>query len=149
MVDVSESSESVEEQEPVRSRRRPIATQRALQIVLGLFWILDAALQYQPYMFGKNFVSTYITANASGQPEPIAWLITNVGHFVSPDVAVWNFFFATIQVVIGFGLLYRKSVRVALVISFFWAIGVWFFGEGMGGLLTGTATALSGAPGSV
>jgi hypothetical protein len=128
---------------------RPIGTQRALQIVLGLFWIIDAALQYQPFMFGRQFVPTFITANASGQPEPVAWLITTAGHFISPDVVVWNTLFATVQVVIGFGLLFRRSVRSSLAISFFWAFGVWIFGEGMGGILTGSASALTGAPGSV
>ena len=43
-------------------------TQRALQVVLGLFWILDAALQFQPFMFGHGFVEHNILANASGQP---------------------------------------------------------------------------------
>jgi hypothetical protein len=127
----------------------PIRTQRTLQIVLGLLWILDAALQYQPFMFGRQFVPTYITANAAGQLEPVAWLITTAGHFISPNVGVWNALFATVQVFIGFGLLFRPTVRPALVTSFFWAFGVWFFGEGMGMVLTGTASALSGAPGSV
>ncbi len=127
----------------------PIRTQRTLQIVLGLFWILDAALQYQPYMFGKNFVPTFITGNASGQPEPLSWFITTAGHFISPDVAVWNTFFATIQLIIGGGLLFRRTVRPALAVSIVWALGIWIFGEGLGMILTGTATALTGAPGSV
>ncbi len=129
--------------------RTPIGTQRVLQIVLGAFWLIDAGLQYQPFMFGNQFVSTYITANASGQPEPISWLITTVGHFVSPNVGVWNALFATVQVLIGVGLLFPRTVRPALATSFVWAFGVWFFGEGLGGVLTGTASALSGAPGSV
>ena len=127
----------------------PIGTQRVLQIVLGALWIVDAALQYQPFMFGNQFVPTFISANASGQPEPISWLITNAGHFISPDVAVWNALFATIQLAIGVGLLFPRTVRPALVTSFFWVFGVWVFGEGLGGLLLGSASALSGAPGSV
>ena len=63
--------------------RTPIGTQRVLQIVLGAFWIIDAGLQYQPFMFGNQFVSTYVTKNASGQTRgPISWLITTVGRFV-------------------------------------------------------------------
>jgi hypothetical protein len=77
------------------------------------------------------------------------WIITNVGHFVGPHVAVWNTFFALIQVAIGGGLLFRRTVRPALAISFFWVLGVWFFGEGLGLIFTGSATALTGAPGSV
>jgi hypothetical protein len=128
---------------------RLVKTQRVLQVILGLFWILDAALQFQPYMFGKGFVTNFILANASGQPAPIAWFITNVGHFISPDVAVWNTFFALIQLCIGVGLLYRPTVRSALAVSFAWALGVWVLGEGLGMIFTGTATALTGAPGSV
>ena len=50
---------------------------------------------------------------------------------------------------IGLGLLFRRTVRPALVVSFFWAFGVWFFGEGLGLIFTGSASALTGAPGSV
>ena len=126
-----------------------VRTQRSLQIILGLFWLLDAGLQFQPFMFGKGFTTTYLLNNAQGQPAVISWIITNVGHFVEPHVAVWNTFFALIQVAIGGGLLFRRTVRPALVVSFFWAFGVWFFGEGLGLLLSGSASALTGAPGSV
>ncbi len=127
----------------------PFKTQRTLQIILGLFWLLDAGLQFQPFMFGKGFATTYLLNNAHGQPAVISWIITNVGHFVEPHVAVWNTFFALIQVAIGGGLLFRRTVRPALVVSFFWAFGVWFFGEGLGLIFTGSASALTGAPGSV
>jgi hypothetical protein len=126
-----------------------VRTQRTLQVILGLFWLLDAALQFQPYMFGQGFVKSFILVSAQGQPAPVAWFITNVGHFISPDVAVWNAFFALIQVFIGAGLLFRRTVRPALAVSFAWVLGVWFFGEGLGGIFTGTASALTGAPGSV
>ena len=88
-----------------------LRTQRTLQIILGLFWLLDAGLQFQPFMFGKGFTTTYLLNNAQGQPAVISWIITNVGHFVGPHVAVWNTFFALIQVAIGGGLLFRRTVR--------------------------------------
>jgi hypothetical protein len=131
------------------SRGFRVRTQRGLQILLGLFWIIDAALQFQPFMFGHEFVNNFILANAQGQPEPFGYIITHVGNFIAPDSTVWNVFFALIQVCIGAGLLVRRTVRPALVISFVWALGVWFFGEGLGMVFTGTATALTGAPGSV
>ena len=137
---------------PVAHRRRDfrlVRTQRVLQIVLGLFWLLDAGLQFQPYMFGSGFTTTYLLNNAQSQPDIVRWIITNVGNFVGPHVAVWNTFFALIQVAIGLGLLIRPTVRPALVLSFFWALGVWFFGEGLGFIFTGSASALTGAPGSV
>jgi hypothetical protein len=137
---------------PVAPRRRDfrlVRTQRTLQVILGLFWLLDAGLQFQPYMFGRGFTTTYLLNNAHNQPDIVRWIITNVGNFVGPHVAVWNTFFALIQVAIGGGLLFRRTVRPALAASFFWAFGVWFFGEGLGQLFTGSASALTGAPGSV
>jgi hypothetical protein len=144
MVDVTET--------PVVRRRRDfrlVRTQRVLQIILGLFWLLDAGLQFQPFMFGNGFTTTYLLNNAHNQPDIIRWIITNVGNFVGPHVAVWNTFFALIQVAIGLGLLFRRTVRPALAVSFFWAVGVWFFGEGLGLIFTGSASVLTGAPGSV
>ena len=128
---------------------RLIRTQRILQIILGLFWLLDAGLQFQPYMFGSGFTTTYLLNNAHNQPDIVRWIITNVGNFVGPHVAVWNTLFALLQVAIGLGLLVRPTVRPALILSFFWAFGVWFFGEGLGQIFTGSASALTGAPGSV
>ncbi len=142
----------VEENPPIDPPRRSfslVRTQRTLQIILGLFWLLDAGLQFQPFMFRSSFTTTYLLNNANNQPDVIRWIITNVGHFVGPHVAVWNTFFALIQVGIGAGLLFRRTVRPALVVSFFWAFGVWFFGEGLGQIFTGAASALTGAPGSV
>jgi hypothetical protein len=142
----------VEQSPPLDPPRRSfslVRTQRTLQIILGLFWLLDAGLQFQPFMFRSSFTTTYLLNNAQNQPDVIRWIITNVGHFVGPHVAVWNTFFALIQVAIGVGLLFRRTVRPALAVSFFWAFGVWFFGEGLGLIFTGSASALTGAPGSV
>ncbi|MGO9334903.1 MAG: hypothetical protein ACLQCU_12800 [Acidimicrobiales bacterium] len=100
-------------------------------------------------MFRSSFTTTYLLNNAHNQPDVVRWVITNVGNFVGPHVAVWNTFFALLQVAIGVGLLFRRTVRPALVVSFFWAFGVWFFGEGLGQIFTGSASALTGAPGSV
>jgi hypothetical protein len=138
-----------EESTATRRGPLPMRTQRPLQIALGLFWILDAALQFQPFMFGRGFVENNILANASGQPFVLGDFITHIGNFISPDVAVWNTFFALIQLFIGVGLLFRRTVRPALAVSFVWVIGIWVIGEGLGMLLTGTASALTGAPGSV
>jgi hypothetical protein len=136
--------------EPVPQRFwRPIGSQRTLQIVLGVFWLIDAGLQFQSFMFHRSFVETYVLANANGQPALVSWVITNIGHFIEPNIAAWNTLFALTQVAIGLGLLYRPTVRYALVLSFAWAFGVWVLGEGMGMLLTGNASGLTGAPGSV
>src|SRR4029078_7721853 len=56
---------------------------------------------------------------------------------------------APIQFRMRLGLLWRRTVKPALAGSILWSIGVWFFGEGLGGLASGHARLLTGAPGSV
>jgi hypothetical protein len=121
---------------------------RAGQITLGLIWLIDGILQYQPYMFGKTFITGVILPNASGQPGIIASPITWVAHLIGPHVVLFNAFAATLQVLIGLGLLYRRTVKPALLISFVWALGIWFMGEGLGGFFNDGASPLTGAPGA-
>lgn len=126
-----------------------LLTQRHLQVVLGLLWLLDAVLQFQPYMFTQGFVTDVLAMNAMYQPQPIGELIIVVTRTLLPHAAAWNALFASIQLGIAVGLLWRRTVRVALAVSFAWGLGVWAIGEGFGGLLTGTATLVGGAPGAV
>jgi hypothetical protein len=122
---------------------------RMLQVALGLVWLLDGVLQLQPFMFTKAFVTQVILASADGQPAIIARPLVWAGHLMAPHIALWNALFAAIQIAIGLGLLWRRTVKPALLVSFAWALGVWWFGEGLGGLATGAATMLTGAPGAV
>jgi hypothetical protein len=128
---------------------RDRVTARGLQIALGLIWLLDAALQLQPFMFGHGFITRVLLPSAAGQPAPLARSITWSAHLVAEHLVGWNALFATIQVAIGVGLLLRRTVRPALVASFVWAALVWWLAEGFGMLLTGTASPLTGAPGAV
>ena len=122
---------------------------RIVQIALGCLWILDAALQFQPRMFGSDLINQMMLPSAAGQPAPVAWSITQLSHFLRPDAGVWNFFFGALQLGIGVGMLFRRTVKPAIVAMAIWAFGVWWFGEGFGMLLTGTASPLTGAPGAV
>ena len=60
-----------------------------------------------------------------------------------------NTIFATTQLLLALGIAFRPTARLALGASIAWAIGVWWFGEGLGGVLTGNASPVSGAPGAV
>ena len=121
---------------------------RALQLGLAGIWLLDAVLQYQALMFSKAF-SQMIGETSAGNPGviagPINWNASLVAHHAVP----LNTIFATIQLLIGLGIAFRPSARVALGASIAWALGVWWFGEGLGGVLTGSASPVSGAPGAV
>jgi len=128
--------------------RLTLAAERKLQVALGLIWLMDGALQLQPFMFRRAFVTQIIAPNEIDQPGFVAGPIKLAAHLIEPRIVLFNLFAVTIQVLIGIGLIYRPTVKAALVTSFGWALGVWWMGEGMGGLLTGTASPLTGAPGA-
>lgn len=135
------------------TRRRHLRTAapgrtRRAQIALGAIWLCDGALQLQPFMFHPSIVTRIIAPNEAGQPELVAAPISLAAHLIEPRVALFNALAATIQLLIGIGLLHRRSVRLALAGSFAWALAVWWVGEGLGGLLTETASPLTGAPGA-
>lgn len=122
---------------------------RLVQVLLGCVWLADGALQLQPSMFGRGFVTGMLMPTAAGNPGPVASSITAMARFLEPHIAAWNVLFALTQLAIGAGLLLRRTVRPALAVSFAWSLLVWWFAEGLGGILTGTASPLSGAPGAV
>jgi len=121
---------------------------RWLQIGLGIIWVLDGALQYQPHMFSRGFVTGIIDQASSGSPAVVANAVTGAGHVLLRDVALLNAAFATIQLAIGLGLLWRPAVKAALAGTIAWGLAVWLLGEGLGGILTGSGSPLTGAPGA-
>jgi len=121
---------------------------RRLQLVLAGIWLLDAVLQYQSFMFTKAFAQM-LGGTSAGNPAVIADPITWSARLVGDHVVVINAIFATIQLLIGLGIAWRPTARIALGASIVWALGVWWFGEGLGLILTGGASPLNGAPGAV
>lgn len=128
--------------------RESAGPRRALQISLGLVWLLDAALQYQPAMFGKAFVAQVLDPAAMGNPAPVSNVVMAAGNLIAHNAAAWNAAFATVQLALAAGLLFRPAVKAALAGTVAWSLAVWLLGEGLGGLLTGTASPLTGAPGA-
>jgi hypothetical protein len=127
--------------------RESAGPRRALQIGLGAVWVLDAALQFQPFMFGRGFVTRIIDPAAMGSPAFLSGSVMSAGQFLLHDIAAWNAGFATIQLLLGLGLLGRRTVRAALAGTVIWGLAVWYLGESLGGLLSGAASPLTGAPG--
>jgi hypothetical protein len=123
-------------------------SRRTIQTVLGLFWLLDGGLQFQSFMYSKGFTKM-LEGEASGQPGWLASSIKWSAHLAQSDLTVWNTLFALTQVLIGVGLLYRPTVKVALAGSFAWALVVWWFGEAFGMLFMNMGEPLTGAPGGV
>lgn len=129
--------------------RDSAGARRRLQIALAVTWLLDAALQYQPFMFGNGFVAQVLRPAQAGNPHLFAGPATAAARLISSDLVVTNAAFATIQLVLAAGLLWRRTVRAALVVSIAWSLAVWWLGEGAGGVVTGSATPVTGAPGAV
>jgi hypothetical protein len=121
---------------------------RAIQTGLGLIWLIDGALQFQSFMYTNGFVQT-ITGTAAGQPYWLARSISWAAHILGSNLTVINTLSALTQVIIGLGLLYRPTVKWALVVSFAWSFIVWWFAEAFGSLFSNTASPLTGAPGAV
>jgi hypothetical protein len=121
---------------------------RALQLALAGIWLLDAMLQFQAFMFTKGF-GRMLGAAAAGNPgvigQPIGW----ASRLIAQHAIAANGAFAASQLLIALGIAWRPTVRLALVASIAWSVTVWWLGEGLGGVLTGTASPVSGAPGAV
>jgi hypothetical protein len=130
------------------ARRRPI-TRRDLQIALGVLWLLDGALQAQPFMFTHGFATQVIAHGGQGQPGVVSSPVHLATDVIAAHPVAWNLLFAGTQLLLGVWLLLgRRTARLALAASIGWALGVWYLGEGLSGLASGHASLLTGAPGS-
>jgi hypothetical protein len=131
--------------EDMTGRRR-----RRVEIALGVMWLLDGALQFQPYMFSKEFFAGVLGMANMGLPGLLSRVDYDLGTMLATHPAWWNASFATLQVAIGAGLLYgRGRVGVAArSASILWGLGVWLVGEGAGALFMGGTSLLTGAPGA-
>jgi hypothetical protein len=121
---------------------------RVLQLVLAATWLLDGLLQYQSSMYTTMF-GQMIGDGANGNPAVIANPINWNADLVEHHLVLLNSVFATIQLLLGLGIAYRPTARVALAASIAWSLAVWWFGEGLGGVLSGGANPVNGGPGAV
>jgi hypothetical protein len=121
---------------------------RWLQLGLAAIWLLDGVLQYQSFMFTKAF-GLMLAESGAGNPPALAESISWAARIVEHNPATTNAAFATIQLALGLGIAWRRTIKLALAGSVVWSVAVWWFGEGLGGVLTGGASPVTGAPGAV
>jgi hypothetical protein len=126
-----------------------LVTRRGLQIVLGLLWLLDGVLQLQPFMFKRAFAQQLLEGVAAGQPGFVSGPVDWAARIVAAHPVAWDIPFGVVQLLIGIGLLIPRTARLTIALSLPWVLGVWYLGEGLGGLAGGTASLLTGLPGSV
>jgi hypothetical protein len=123
--------------------------QRSLQLILGALWIFDGLLKFQPKVLKPEFVPTFIRQMAVGQPTLVGSALNHMATFLSHEATMWAAVMGMIEIGIGLGILFRRSLKPALVASFVWGIGIYIFGEGLGMVLTGDTSPLQAAPGAV
>ncbi len=122
---------------------------RSLQLVLATVWLIDGVLQMQAFFFTKAFGTRMITAVSAGNPSIVARSINWSGQTIGHHAVGTDATFAFIQVALGLGIAWRPTLKVALAASVAWSVAVWWVGEGLGGVLNGSATPVTGAPGAV
>jgi hypothetical protein len=132
-----------------RAHRFSTEWRRWLQLGLGAIWVFDGLLQYQTFMFTKGFAHTFIGVHGDGNPGWVSDSIHWAWAIVETNPVLYNAGFATLQLALGLAIAWRRSLKAALVVSIVWSLLVWWFAEDLGGLLSGGANALSGAPGAV
>jgi len=142
------SSESAAVEATVVAGWQPPDSRRMLQLCLAAAWLLDGVLQLQPFMFTHGF-GAMLRANASGNPPVVARTITWNAAMVAHHSVAADASFAAIQVLLGLGIAWRATLRPALGVSIAWSLSVWWFGEGLGGVLSGRASPIGGGPGAV
>jgi hypothetical protein len=122
---------------------------RTLQLVLATVWLVDGILQLQSFFFTKSFGLQMISGMSQGNPSiiarPINWSGSTIGH----HAVLTDACFAVAQIAIAVAIAWRPTVKIGLAVSIAWAVGVWWVGEGFGGVLNGTANPINGAPGAV
>jgi hypothetical protein len=113
-------------------------------------WLLDGALQFQPYMFSKEFMAGILGMANMGLPGFLGHADFRVAILLAAHPAFWNAVFASVQVALGAGLIFGRGrvVDAARGASIVWALGVWVIGEGAGGMFMGGTSLLTGAPGA-
>lgn len=121
---------------------------RTIQIVLGLLWLFDGALQLQPKMFTSAFASQVIALSAHGQPGFVAGIIHFGIRLFLLHPVFFDILIAIAQLSIGLLILLPKTLKIGLLLSIVWGLFVWVFGEGFGGIFGGQTTLLMGAPGA-
>jgi hypothetical protein len=102
----------------------PRITRRRIQVALGLLWLLDGLLQFQPAMFTRKFATQVIAPAGVGQPGFVAGPLDEVVRVILHQPAVMDLGFGLIQLALGAGILFPRTARWALAASVAWALAV-------------------------
>jgi hypothetical protein len=134
-----------------RKENNMLLSRKTLKLILGALWLIDGILQVLPQMWTMNMVNGVMKPMLQGQPGLLEPALQLIVQETTIHLMAVNALIAVVQILLGLGflLLSDRWVKDLVVASFVWALIVWFGGEGLSMLLTGTSSILSGAPGAV
>src|SRR5947209_4198194 len=136
----------------VQSAARPLRdllSLRLLQRILGAIWLVDGLFQLQPPIFTHTLITAFMQPLTQRQPGCDAAVPQLVITLTPQHLVLDNAALALVQTVLGLWRITGWLVRPALLATPAWSLAVWIWGEGLGLLLTGQASALTGAPGAM
>jgi hypothetical protein len=99
-------------------------------------------------MFTANFANKVLLPVANLQPTIVAGPMHFSIRLILSHPAIFDTVVAVVQFSIGILILSKKTVKIGLLLSVFWALGVWYFGEGLNGMLSWHTTLFMGLPGA-
>lgn len=134
-----------------RHTERLTPARRALWFGLGLWWIVSALQQVAPRMGFASSPNWAAGPKLVGQPPWVAHIMAYGFHVWSGDPTGLNILSISLQFIIGVLLITEYETIVGLVaaaLSVGVSLVIWIWGEGFGGLFTGHASFVFGAPGA-
>ncbi len=126
-------------------------SRNVLQRILGALWLVDGILQLQPRMFTGDMINGVMRPMLEGQPGLIEPNLQFIVAQTTTHLTAINWLIAVVQILLGlaFLILPARWIKPVVLLSIVWSLIVWYAGEGLSMLLTGTSSVLTGAPGAV
>ena len=128
-----------------------LLSRKMLQRILGVLWLIDGIIQLFPQMWTMNMVNGIMKPMLNGQPGFVEPSLQFIVTQTTSHLFEVNLLISVVQICLGLGFLFLSDrwVKWLVFASIVWAFIVWYGGEGMNMLFTGTASILTGAPGAV
>lgn len=134
-----------------RHSGRLTPARRTIWTGLGIYWLISGVEQIPPQMGFPWSPAWHNGPQIVGQPLWISHMMTSGFHAWAVDPAGMNILSVSLQIIIGLLLITRYETivgSIAVGLSIAVSLVNWIWGGGFGGLFTGHASFVFGAPGS-
>lgn len=115
--------------------------------MLGLLWIVDGALKFQPGLADRARQAYSFAMTAMGTPPVLARLIVRVGTLLTTHPELW-WGIGIVELLLGATLISGRARRPVLAAAVVWSLCIWVIGEGFEGLSAGATSVVTGFPGA-